>query len=132
MSISPLSILLIGVLGMALADGKCTPSDVNVIQNSGKFNEFVYDCSYKTWGSGSRTSTCVQNGCGISPGCAACFGQSTSCGGSCAWKCAIFGKPSDQGCQNCLNSKGCTKALEACTGITNLPAPPSYRSSSCK
>ncbi|KAF4677578.1 hypothetical protein FOL47_000533 [Perkinsus chesapeaki] len=131
MSISPLSILLIGVLGMALADGKCTPSDVNVIQKSGKFNEFVYHCSYTTWGSGPGTAECVKNGCGISPGCAECFGQSTSCGALCGGPCALAGNPSDEKCQDCLNSKGCPKALEECTGITNLPPPPSDRSSSC-
>ncbi|KAF4677579.1 hypothetical protein FOL47_000534 [Perkinsus chesapeaki] len=125
-------IVLLGLVTIASADGKCTPGDIAVIHTRSKFAEYVYYCGHHNWGSSAPTTNCVVKGCGISDGCGACFGEAARCGISCALRCALFGKkPSDQACQDCLNSRGCNQALVDCTGASNLPPPPSEKSLVC-
>lgn len=71
---------------------------------------------------------CIGGATSLSDECAACYGESTTCGSrECPWQCACYGTPggcSAEGiarCNACSNEK-CGEAFRACAGIDG-PAP---------
>ncbi|KAF4695522.1 hypothetical protein FOZ60_004592 [Perkinsus olseni] len=118
-------------VALVSADNQCSPADLDIITKRDNFNEFVYGCAVKKLGDGDRTARCVRDGCGISSACADCYGLYTKCGRSCAGKCVIAGRPSDQSCQDCVESMSCGSKLAACIGVSEPPSPPSSRSNQC-
>ncbi|KAF4705707.1 hypothetical protein FOZ63_015236 [Perkinsus olseni] len=126
-----LLLLLAPILPLLLADNQCNPADIDIITKRDSFGEFAYDCGFRSLGSGRRTAKCVMEGCGVSEGCAHCYGTFTKCGRGCAMQCVIGGNPATPACQKCMDKTPCVDALSKCTGISELPPPPSRRNHQC-
>ncbi|EER17622.1 hypothetical protein Pmar_PMAR023539 [Perkinsus marinus ATCC 50983] len=117
------------VIAFVAADNACTDADKKTIDGK-LFTGFLYHCaSDALFNPKGIIPKCLKEGCGLTDGCAQCFGQYGQCGLSCALQC--LKDPSDPACKTCMDDHGCTAALLKCTGLKERLLPPKGKSDKC-
>ncbi|KAF4733857.1 hypothetical protein FOZ63_025555 [Perkinsus olseni] len=117
------------VVTLVAADSACTAADRTVMAND-HFPGVLWQCSEDALLTPKKViPPCLKKDCGLSEGCAECFGDFGQCGLSCASKC--LGNPSSADCAKCMDDHNCNKALLECTGLDKLFPPPTEKYSKC-
>ncbi|KAF4744682.1 hypothetical protein FOZ62_028539 [Perkinsus olseni] len=99
------------VVTLVAADSACTAADRTVMAND-HFPGVLWQCSEDALLTPKKViPPCLKKDCGLSEGCAECFG--------------------DFDCAKCMDDHNCNKALLECTGLDKLFPPPTEKYSKC-
>ncbi|KAF4668415.1 hypothetical protein FOZ61_006481 [Perkinsus olseni] len=122
------SLVLFVVFAIVSANNACTDTDKQKIK-SVSFSNFFHKCGADNRLSLGRIPSCLTTGCGLSAGCASCFGDVAQCGGiHCFFKC--FFNNLAPACADCV-TKNCQDAYFSCTGMTEPLTPATELSDKC-
>lgn len=105
--------------------GQCTEDMAAAWIGNVQFSKDIAECAKASMGAAVATSSCLNSMHSVlSPACAACFGETVSCGANnCAGYC--LGREFSAECLECTENAGCNAALAVCTGISEGPPVPS-------
>ncbi|KAF4671008.1 hypothetical protein FOZ61_006826 [Perkinsus olseni] len=96
------------VIALAAANNACNDADKNRI-NGQLFPGFFLRCSKQALLDPTKIPPCLQTGCGLTSGCATCFGDFGQCALGCAGVC--LGNPASGESHVCASSQLCTARL---------------------
>jgi hypothetical protein len=92
----------------------CSPVDRIIYQRHGHDFPTLFRSFGGLWVSQDAYVTKVMAATGLTPPCAACYGEAYTCGfAHCKWSCARAGGR----CDRCLQREGCIGAVFRCTGF---------------
>lgn len=116
--------VVLAVAVPAVLGGQCTGDMAAAWIGNVQFSKDIAECAKASMGAAVGTSSCLNSLHPVlSPACAACFGETVSCGAkNCAGYC--IGREFSPECLDCTENAGCNAALAVCTGISEGPPVP--------
>ncbi|KAF4667329.1 hypothetical protein FOL47_003615 [Perkinsus chesapeaki] len=102
------------LIAVTASDNACNDGDKAKIGGS-LFPGFLWHCGMQAMLDPSKISQCLEQGCGLTNGCADCFTESGKCVlDDCLSDCMT---PSNPSCKTCMD-KNCNPAFLKCSGLS--------------